>query len=118
MVFTTLYKLVAKSFLGVFVTLTVMNFLPDTLFENFPLDPRARPPMEFASEIKGWNTLLSDKADYIQLNNLMGAESIAFDNNGLLYTGLVDGRIVEIDTKKKDYPMRQVTRMTSAKLCG
>ncbi|KAG9510753.1 Dipeptidyl aminopeptidase-like protein 6, partial [Fragariocoptes setiger] len=114
MVFSALYKLTVKSVLTTLSVLTVVNFLPDTLFHDFPLEPKSRvaPPFE---PIQDWNTILSDNAEYIHLNSISGPESIVI-NNGLLYTGLVDGRLVELDIKAK-YKLREVGRMNDSKFC-
>ena len=42
------------------------------------------------------NNLLS-KTQYFAQKKIAGPESIAFDNNGLIYTGLANGQIVQID---------------------
>lgn len=88
-----------------------VNFLPNNIFDGFPLEPASLEPHNFETVKPDWNTKLSDgQPEYIQVNNILGPESIAISNNGLLYAGLADGRLVELDPKQK-YKVREVLTM-------
>lgn len=94
----------------VFVAMLSVNYLPDKLFQDFPYEPRTIEPNDYDSVIPQWNNLLSDgKPEFIQLNNLLGPESLAISREGLIYTGLADGRLVELDPAK-NYKLRTVLR--------
>lgn len=100
------------------IAMLSVNYLPDKLFHEFPLEPRSVEPPNYDSFILEWNSKLTENSglEYIQLNQIAGPESVAIDKNGLLYTGLSDGRIVELDPLKK-YKMRQVLRFNMSPQC-
>lgn len=116
--FTLLYNLISRSLIVLLVAMLSINYLPETLFHDFPLEPKSVESVNFDSVIpQQWNTKLSDnQPEYIQLNNLLGPESIAVSKNGMLYTGLADGRIVEIDTTKNN-KLRQLLKFKTSKSC-
>lgn len=94
-----------------------VNYLPDKLFGDFPFQPKTMEPNDFDSVIPQWNSKLSDgNPEYIQLNNMLGPESIAVAKNGLLYTGLADGRIVELNPTK-NYQLRTVLKFKTSSQC-
>lgn len=115
-----IYNVLSKSFIVLIVSLISVNFLPAQLFVDFPLEPRSVETLAFDTVRPNWNTKLSDNnPEYIQLNQILGPESIAIapDNEHLLYTGLADGRLVELNQQNK-YKLRQVLRFnTNSKLC-
>lgn len=99
------------------VAMLSVNYLPDKLFHDFPFEPSLSKANDYDSVIPQWNTKLSDNViEYIQLNNILGPESIAFSRSGLLYTGLADGRLVELDPSNK-YKVRPVLRFKDSPLC-
>jgi len=102
---------------GIFVTgflVIGLAIIPHNLFPGFHLEPVSYSPPDFDSfyqESKGrWNHVLSDKADRLLLNKVVGPESMAQKDN-LLYTGLADGRLVEINLDT--LVVRHVTRFVS-----
>lgn len=99
--FSILYNLITRSLVVLLVAMLSVNYLPETLFSDFSFEPKSFEPNNYDSVIPQWNTKLSDGSpEYIQLNNILGPESIAVAKNGLLYTGLADGRIVELNPSK------------------
>src|SRR5882762_612391 len=96
-----------------FIVIISIALLPQSAFPGFPLNPVSfdAPDYEaaFESHIK-WNDILSNKSEQLLLNQLDGPESMAQRDN-LLYTGLADGRLIEInlDTLK----IRDVARFTA-----
>lgn len=115
--FTFIYNVFTRSLIVLLVAMLSVNYLPDKLFSDFPFEPKAVDPNDFDSVIPhNWNTLLSDKAEFIQLNNILGPESIAISKDGLWYTGLADGRLVELDPSK-NYKVRQVCRAKASPQC-
>lgn len=112
-----LYNLVTRSLVVLLVALLSVNYLPDTLFGDFPFEPKSVETNKYDSVIPLWNTKLSDGVpEYIQLNNILGPESIAIARSGLLYTGLADGRLVELDPSK-NYKLRQVLKFKNLAKC-
>lgn len=115
--FGFIYNVFSRSIIVLVVSALAVNYLPDKLFQDFPFEPRSGEPLDFDSVIPQWNTKLSDnKPEFIQLNQIVGPESIAISPNGLWYTGLADGRIVELDPKN-NYKLRTVLRHKSASKC-
>lgn len=114
--FKIIYNLFTSSFIVLLVAMLSVNHIPDNYFSDFPLEPRSSQPNDYDSVIPTWNTKLSDQAEYIQLNNILGPESVAISNDGLLYTGLADGRLVELDPKN-NYKLRQVLRFKQSPKC-
>lgn len=77
--------------IGVLLTIIYLLLWP------VPIDPRGwtPPPMPAAEGVYAENDLLTE-TDIIA-SEYVGGESIAIDTNGLLYTGLADGRIIRMD---------------------
>ena len=115
--FKFMFNFFTRSIVVLLVAMLSVNYLPDKLFDDFPLNPRTVQPNDYDSVIPHWNTKLSDgNPEFIQLNNILGPESIAIDKNGLIYTGLADGRLVELDPSNK-YKVRTVTRIKESAQC-
>lgn len=93
-----------------------VNYLPDHLFSDFPFDPKSVEPNNYDSVIPQWNSKLSDNQPEFIFNGILGPESIAVARNGLVYTGLADGRLVELDPRRK-YQARQVLRFKESPNC-
>lgn len=92
-------------------------YLPNNLFDDFQFEPKAMDPKNYDSVIPQWNSLLSDNnPEFIQLNQILGPESIAIGPNKMIYTGLADGRIVELDPSKK-YNLRKVLKFKESTDC-
>lgn len=109
--FNFLFNAITRSGFVLVIALLSVNYLPNQLFKDFPLEPLATKPVDFDSVIPEWNSKLSDgDPEFIQVNNINGPESIAIAPNGLLYTGLADGRLVELNPSKQ-YQMRTVLRI-------
>lgn len=110
--FTFMFNLFTRSVIVLLVAMMSVNYMPNSLFKDFPLEPKLVEPLDYESVIpKEWNTKLSDgQPIYIQLNNILGPESLAISpSTGLIYTGLADGRIIELDPTKS-YKVRTVLR--------
>jgi sugar lactone lactonase YvrE len=112
---TSLFNFISRTAVVVLVAMVSVNYMPDSLFTDFPVEPKSVQPNDFDSVIpQDWNTKLSDgQPEFIQLNNILGPESIAISKNGLMYTGLADGRLVELDPKNK-YKVRTVLRFSGS----
>ena len=99
------------------LTLLILPFLPETLFTGFPFDPI---PLKVPSPSTkhGWNDILSREAELLFPGQIVGPESLALKDN-FIYTGLADGRIVEVDLKL--LKIRTVTRFAlpnTQQVCG
>lgn len=115
--FSLLYNLITRSLIVLLVAMLSVNYLPDKLFGDFPFQPKSIEPNNFDSVKPQWNTKLSDgNPEFIQLNNILGPESITVAKNGLLYTGLADGRIVELNPNK-NYQLRTVLKFKTSSYC-
>jgi hypothetical protein len=65
------------------------------------------------------NTLLQN-AKYIGKSKISGAESLVFDKDGNIYTGLTNGQIVKIDKNDRN-SIKVIAHMgeeTNEKICG
>lgn len=116
--FTSVFNILSRSVVVLLVAIVSVNFMPDSLFKDFPLEPRSVQPNDYESVIpQNWNTKLSDgQPEFIQLNNILGPESLAISKSGLIYTGLADGRLVELDPKN-GYKVRTVLRFSNSAKC-
>ena len=86
---------------------TLIAFLPfQPIFSDFPLDPTSHNESPSIAS-SNWNSLLSSKGEVLFLNRLVGPESLAI-SNGVIYTGLADGRLMELYPETQE--MRFVTR--------
>lgn len=130
--FKFIFNTLTRSILVLLVAMVSVNYMPDSLFKDFPLEPKLVEPLDYDSVMpKEWNTKLSDgQPEFIQLNNILGPESIAISKSGLIYSGLADGRLVEMDPSK-NYQLRTVLKYnpnnptvckdnvaTKANICG
>lgn len=107
------------SVVSLLVLVVILPYLPDQLFPDFPLDPaKHETPKsdQFFTKVK-WNTLISDKAKRIGENTIIGPESMAMKGDSL-FTGLADGRLVEIN-KNNMNQIKTLTRFhTKGSQCG
>lgn len=115
---TLLYHIFTKSFVVLLISMLSINYLPNKLFHDYPFEPRSVETNRYNSLVLEWNSKLTENtAEYIQLNQIKGPESMAISKAGLIYTGLADGRIVEIDPLNK-YELRLVTKFNkNSKKC-
>jgi hypothetical protein len=58
------------------------------------------------------------QAEYIAQNNLIGPETIVFNFDGLMYTGLTNGHIVRVNKDEKVVKIAQMGNEKNASLCG
>lgn len=116
--FTFIYNVFTRSIIVLLVAMLSVNYLPESLFHDFPFDPKSVEPVDYdAAKPQQWNNLLSDNnPEFIQLNQILGPESIAISSSGLWYTGLADGRLVELDPSNS-YKLRQVCRVRASPQC-
>lgn len=105
------YGIFTKSLVVLAIAALSVNYLPDKLFGELPFDPKPSKQFDYNSILVEWNSKLSDgQPEYIQLNQIVGPESLAIHpSSGLFYTGLADGRLVELNPNK-NYQLRQVLR--------
>lgn len=95
-----------------------IGYLPTaTLFQNFPIEPVAYDSPVLEPDAALLDDLLDEKAEFLVKNQLVGPESLAV-RNGLIYAGLADGRLVEIDPVRQH--VREITNFArdGAKGCG
>src|SRR5688572_28998956 len=98
-----------------------LSLLPSQLFPSFPLETVSYVVPDLTTNLRGWNNILSTKSDFILKGKIIGPESLVIRNN-FLYTGLADGRLIEVDLSH-DYKVREVvTRFSDGKVnqseCG
>lgn len=85
----------------------LIGILPTTWFPGLPIEPSSYSLPDLTSGLKGWNNVIGSKASRLLEGRIVGPESLAA-KDGLIYTGLADGRLVEIDPK--DQELRFITR--------
>ena len=85
------YALTLISFFNILNCFVIPNFNS----ENENLIPLSKQSVGLIGNLRP-NTLLQN-AQYIGEKKLKGPESIAFDNDGNMYTGLANGQIVKVD---------------------
>lgn len=96
----------------------IIGYLPSsTVFVDFPLEPVAWKPHNYSLHLTKYTNVLGDHAERLLAGRVVGPESLAIKDD-LLYTGLADGRLVEVDLQNGH--IRDVTRFSpsSAKGCG
>jgi len=113
-IFSMLYKAIFDIILYTLIVATVLALLPTHLFTNFPIEP-ASYEADIPESLPDWNNLLAERSELLNNEVIVGPESLT-ENNGFLYTGLADGRLVEID--KKTNKIRDITRFGTRKDCG
>jgi hypothetical protein len=70
-------------------------------------------------KLNAWKTNeLLAKADYLAHNKIKGPETIVFDRNGSLYSGLSNGQIVRIDKNGQIEKIIQVGEEMDERVCG
>ena len=85
------YVLILVSFFNILNCFVIPNFN----LENENLIPLSKQSIGLTGNLKP-NTLLQN-AQYIGEKKLKGPESIVFDDDGNMYTGLANGQIVKVD---------------------
>ena len=112
--FAFLYKTIVDIIIYSLILSIILAILPNSLFKNFPLEPRSY-KLNFPDKVEKWNDLLNSKSELLLNGKLIGPESLA-DNNGFIYTGLSDGRVVELN--KKTLKIRDVAKFGVGPICG
>lgn len=98
--------------------LLVVALLPQSVFPRFSIEPvayHAPNHTQYAKELS--NNVIGEKSSRLLLNKVHGPESLAIKGDKL-YTGLGDGRLVEVNLVTEE--IRLVARFSSANLaeCG
>lgn len=114
---TLLYNVFIRSSIVLLFAMLSVNYIPDKFFHDYPFEPKAV-ETNYDSVVLEWNSKLIEdsKPEYIQLNQIRGPESIAISKAGLIYTGLGDGRLVELDPSRQ-YKLRRVLKFNPASKC-
>lgn len=105
----SLFKLIVfLTVLDLFV-IFLLAVLPLSAFPGFPLDPVAFETPDFEIYKSKLNNILGEKSELLLKDkDITGPESLAIRGD-LLYTGLIDGRIVELNLNNGK--VRNVTRL-------
>lgn len=106
-ILTSLIRLNLEFLAVTVVIILLIGSLPSSLFPGFPIDPVSYPIPDLTTGLKGWNNVIGNKASKLLENRIVGPESLA-SRNGMIYSGLADGRLVEIDPAKEE--LRFITR--------
>lgn len=108
------FKIVKYLVEAIFVTgflVIGLALLPQNIFPGFQIDPVSYDVPDFGGILHGkWNDILSRKSDFLLLNEVVGPEAMAQRGN-LLYTGLADGRLIEVNLD--NLKIRDVARFTA-----
>ncbi|CAG2121607.1 unnamed protein product, partial [Medioppia subpectinata] len=112
--FSRLYKTAFDIILYTLILSTILALLPSNLFVNFPLEPKSH-VLNIPDKVDNWNNLLVEKSEFLLNGVIVGPESLANKDN-FIYTGLADGRLVEIN--KKTLKTRDIARFGTKLLCG
>ncbi|XP_054162374.1 adipocyte plasma membrane-associated protein-like [Oppia nitens] len=93
--FSILFKTLVDILVLAVISAVILALLPFNIFSDFPIDPKSR-DVKFADKLDNWNNHLVDRAQHLLNGVIVGPESLA-EKNAFLYTGLADGRLVEIN---------------------
>ena len=113
-IFAFLYKTTVDVFIYTLILTTILGLLPNNLFKGFPLEPRSY-ELNFPDKIDQWNNHLNTKSELLLNGVVVGPESLA-ERDGFIYSGLADGRLVEIN--KKTLKVRDVSNFGGGTHCG
>ncbi|CAG2178492.1 unnamed protein product, partial [Oppiella nova] len=111
--FSRLYKTAFDIILYTLIFATILALLPNHLFVNFPIEPKSY-ELVVPEKVDNWNNDLVDKSELLLKGVVIGPESLAIKDN-FIYTGLADGRLVEIN--KKTLKTRDISRFGTKLLC-
>ncbi len=114
-IFSVLYKTVFDIILYTLIVCLVLALLPNHLFTNFPMEPIGYESDRIPETLSDWNNLLAQRSDLLLNGLIVGPESMA-EKNEFIYTGLADGRLVEID--KNSLKIRDITRFGTKNDCS
>ncbi|XP_054161640.1 adipocyte plasma membrane-associated protein-like [Oppia nitens] len=112
--FSILFKTIVDILILTVVLATVIAILPNHLFINLPIDPIAYDTDFIADSLDNWNNLLAQRSLRLLEGHIVGPEAFA-ETDQHLYTGLADGRLVEIH--KSSLKIRDVTTFGKSKDC-
>lgn len=97
-----------------FIALTILGLLPDSLFPNYPFQPK-KFNVSVVDRVDNWNNLLDTKTEYLVKDQVYGPESLAITADSI-YTGLADGRLIEIN--KKTLKIKEIAKFQNQPICG
>ncbi|CAG2176255.1 unnamed protein product, partial [Oppiella nova] len=92
----------------------ILALLPNHLLPNLPMDPTAYDSDFIPNSLDNWNNLLAQRSQRLLEGQIVGPESMT-ERHQFLYTGLADGRLVEIN--KKSLEIRDITRFAKKSDC-
>ena len=93
----------------------ILVILPNQVFPNLPVSPTSYDTDTIPQSLDNWNNLLAQRSQYLLNGLIVGPESIT-ERDDFLYTGLADGRLVEIN--KETLKMRDITRFGTKTDCS
>ena len=105
--FSVIYKTIVDIIIFTFVLALILAILPNHLFPNLPISPTGYETDNIPPVLDNWNNLLAQRSQYLLNGQIVGPESFA-ERGDYLYTGLADGRLVEIN--KESLKLRDITR--------
>ena len=107
--FSFIWKTTFDICLYSYILVSIIGLLPNSLFKDFPLDPKSY-TIDIPDHIDNWNNHLNTKSEYLLEAIVIGPESLA-ERDGFIYTGVADGRLVEIN--KKTLKVRDVSNFSN-----
>ena len=113
--FIILYKTIVDIILFAVVLAVILIVLPNQLFPNLPISPTGYETDNIPPALDNWNNLLAQRSNYLLNGLIVGPESMA-ERDHYLYTGLADGRLVEIH--KETLKLRDITRFGTKTDCS
>lgn len=116
-IFSMIYKIIFDSVVYVLLISILIGILPDKIFKGLPISPTKYefPKHIPTDKLPNWNTILDDASEFLLKDKIIGPESMV-EVSGLIYTGLMDGRIIQINKKTGNF--KEVTRITTSKNCS
>lgn len=113
--FSLLYKTIIDVIIFAVVLAAVLTLLPNNVFPNLPISPTGYDVDHIPEKLDNWNNLLAQRSQYLLKDVIVGPESMA-EKDQFIYTGLADGRLVEVD--KHTLKLRDITRFGTKSDCG
>ncbi|CAG2115115.1 unnamed protein product [Medioppia subpectinata] len=114
MMFRLAFKATFDIILVTLILATVLALLPNHLLPNLPIDPTYYESDFIPNSLDNWNNLLAQRSQRLLDGVIVGPESMT-ERHHFLYTGLADGRLVEIH--KKTLEIREITSFAKKTDC-
>lgn len=112
--FSFLYKTTVDLLIYTVIFLLIIGLLPNQWFTTFPFHP-TKYDVQFADKLDQWTDSLSQSGELLLKDQIVGPESMVIVNDSI-YTGLADGRVVEIN--KKSLKVKDIAKFQNKPICG